>query len=198
VAGGGSSGVNAGLILAAGAGTRFGDEPKLLADLEGRPLLEHAIRAQCAVPELQRIVVVLGAGAAGLLAEVDFGHAEPVICEDWRDGQAASLRAGVAELADASKVIVTLGDEPLISSQVIARFLDAPSGARAVYNGRPGHPVVLGPEQIHAIAQLSGDRGARDLLPDGPTIECAGLCSGRDVDTPEDLEAIRHEARAVL
>jgi CTP:molybdopterin cytidylyltransferase MocA len=198
VAGGGSSGVNAGLILAAGAGTRFGDEPKLLADLEGRPLLEHAIRAQCAVPELQRIVVVLGAGAAGLLAEVDFGHAEPVICEDWRDGQAASLRAGVAELADASKVIVTLGDEPLISSQVIARFLDASPGTRAVYNGRPGHPVVLGPEQMHAIALLSGDRGARDLLLDGPTIECAGICSGRDVDTPEDLEAIRHEARAVL
>jgi CTP:molybdopterin cytidylyltransferase MocA len=190
--------VIAGLILAAGAGTRFGEEPKLLADLEGRPLLEHAIRAQCAVPELQRVMVVLGSGAAGLLAEVDFGHAEPVICEDWRDGQAASLRAGIAELADATKVIVTLGDEPLITPQVIARFLDAPPGARAVYNGHPGHPVVLGADQMRAIAELSGDRGARDLLQDGPTIECAGMCSGRDVDTPDDLEAIRDEARAVL
>jgi CTP:molybdopterin cytidylyltransferase MocA len=147
---------------------------------------------------LQRVVVVLGSGAAGLLAEVDFEHAEPVICEDWRDGQAASLRAGIAELADATKVIVTLGDEPLITSQVIARFLDAPLGARAVYHGHPGHPVVLGPEQMRAIAELTGDRGARDLLQDGPTIECAGMCSGRDVDTPDDLEAIRDEARAVL
>jgi len=190
--------VTAGLILAAGAGTRFGEQPKLLATVEGRPLLEHAIRAQCGVPELERIVVVLGAHAAGILAAVDFGEAEPVICEDWRDGQAASLRCGVNALSDADKVIVTLGDQPLIASTVIARFLDEPGGTRAVYNGRPGHPVVLGAEQMRAVQALAGDHGARELLSDGLTIECAGLCSGRDVDTAEDLEEIRNEARAIL
>ena len=190
--------MTAGLILAAGAGTRFGEQSKLLAPLEGRPLLEHAIRAQCGVPELERIVVVLGAHAAGVLAAVEFGEAEPVICEHWRDGQAASLRCGVAALLDADKLIVTLGDEPLITARVIARFLDQPGRTRAVYDGRPGHPVVLGVEQIRAVEALVGDRGARELLRDGPTIECAGLSSGRDVDTPEDLEAIRHEARAIL
>ena len=56
--------MNAGLILAAGEGVRFGSEPKLLAELEGRPVLEHAIQAQCAVPELERVVVVLGAHPA--------------------------------------------------------------------------------------------------------------------------------------
>jgi molybdenum cofactor cytidylyltransferase/nicotine blue oxidoreductase len=190
--------VTAGLILAAGEGTRFGEESKLLADLEGRPLLEHAIRAQSAVPELERIVVVLGAHAAGVLAAVDFGQAEPLICEDWREGQAASLRCGLAALSDADTVIVTLGDEPLITPEVIARFLDAPPGTRAIYDGRPGHPVVLGRDHIRAAAQLTGDHGARTLLGDGPTIECAELSSGRDVDTPDDLEAIRHEARAIL
>jgi molybdenum cofactor cytidylyltransferase len=190
--------VTAGLILAAGAGTRYGEEPKLLAELDGRPLLEHAIRAQCAVPELERIVVVLGAHAQELLEAVEFLRGEPVVCENWGEGQAASLRCGAAALGDEGKVIVTLGDEPLLTPQVIARFLGEPAGTRAVYGGAPGHPVVLGPEQLDALMRLTGDHGARGLLEGGPTIECAEWCSGRDVDTPNDLEAIRHEARAIL
>ena len=190
----------AGLILAAGAGTRFGAEsPKLLAPLHGRPLLEHAIAAQCAVPELERVVVVVGARAHEILDIVDFQRAEPVICADWQDGQSASLRCGVRALAGAAKVIVTLGDSPLITPAVISRFLAEPPGARALYHGTPGHPVVLGPAQLEAASTaLGGDRGARDMLAAGPMIECADLCSGRDVDTPDDLEAIRHEARAVV
>jgi CTP:molybdopterin cytidylyltransferase MocA len=190
--------VTAGLILAAGAGSRFGERPKQLAELEGRPLLEHAIRAQCAVPKLERIVVVLGSNAAGVMAAVEFGEAEPVICEQWRDGQAASLRCGLEALSGARKVIVTLGDQPLITPQVIARFLDEPGPARAVYNGRPGHPVVLGEQQIRAVQNLTGDRGARELLADAATIECSDLCSDADVDTPDDLDAVRREARAIL
>jgi molybdenum cofactor cytidylyltransferase len=187
-----------GLILAAGGGVRFGEEPKLLADLEGRPLLEYAIQAQCAVTEFEEVVVVLGAHAAGILARVDFSHAEPVICENWRDGMAASLRCGVHALDGADRVIVTLGDQPLVTPAVIRRFLDAAPGTRAMYDGRPGHPVVLGPDQLAKIDTLHGDHGARNLLGDALTIECGQLCSGRDVDTPDDLKVTRDEARAVL
>ena len=184
--------------MAAGGGVRFGEEPKLLAELEGRPVLEHAIRSQCAVPQLERVVVVLGAHAAGIMARVDFMCADSVICEDWREGIAASLRYGVQELQGSERVIVTLGDQPLVSSAVIERFVDAPPGTRATYDGRPGHPVVLGPEQLGAISRLRGDSGSRELLGDAPAIECGQLCCGRDVDTPDDLEAIRNAARSSL
>jgi CTP:molybdopterin cytidylyltransferase MocA len=190
--------VIAGLILAAGGGTRFGSEPKLLADLGGRPLLEWAVAAQSAVPALERIVVVLGAHADEIIARADLLDAEPVVCPDWESGQAASLRCGLEALRGASKVIVTLGDAPLITAQVVAMFVDQPPGTRAVYGGRPGHPVVLGRKQISALMSLQGDRGARDLLHGRRAVEAGHLCSGRDVDTPDDLEAIRDEARAII
>lgn len=182
-----------GVVLAAGAGERFGPSPKLLAPLHGRPLVEHAIAAICAVPEVDRVVVVTGAHA---LDGVQFGRAEPVVCAQWRDGQSASLRCGVAALADADKILVTLGDEPLITPQAIALMAEQPPGSRATYDGRPGHPVVLGPDQIGAIGSLSGDRGARELLTGGLLVECSDLGSGMDVDTAADLEVIRSEARA--
>lgn len=191
--------MNAGLILAAGEGARFGERSKLLADLGGRPLVEHAIGAQCAVDGIERIVVVLGAHAAELMASVNFMRAEPVLCEEWREGMASSLRRGLRALdGGLERVIVTLGDQPLVSSEVIARFVDAAPGTRATYDGRPGHPVVLGPEQLRAVCELHGDRGARELLGDAPVIECGQLCCSRDVDTQQDLEAIRDEVRAVI
>jgi molybdenum cofactor cytidylyltransferase len=186
-----------GLVLAAGAGTRFGSEPKQLAELDGRPLLEHAVDAQCAVEELERVVVVLGARAAQIAAAVSFGRAEVVICEEWDHGQSASLRCGAAMLAGAEKVIVTLGDMPRVGAATIARFVAEPPRTRAVYDGRPGHPVVLGPDELSALARLSGDVGARELLAGGRQIECSELADGLDVDTPEDLSELhtRHGRR---
>jgi len=184
-----------GLILAAGAGSRYGSTPKLLAELDDRPLLEHAIVAQCAVPALARVVVVLGAHAQPILDAVDFMRSEPVVCSNWRNGLSASLRCGAGALADAERVIVTLGDEPLITPELIARFLDAPPGTRATYGGQPGHPVVLGPQQLRALSGLRGDRGGQKLLHGGMTIECGRWGLGTDVDTPDDLEDLRRRAR---
>jgi molybdenum cofactor cytidylyltransferase len=190
--------VNAcGLILAAGAGSRYGSSPKLLAELDGRPLLEHAIAAQCGVPALERVVVVLGAHAQEILDTVDLMRADPVVCPNWREGVSASLRCGAGALAGAERVIVTLGDEPLMTSELIARFLPAPPGARATYAGQPGHPVVLGPEQLGAIRGLRGDRGAQELLHAGARIECGRLGAVADVDTPEDLMALRSGTPAI-
>lgn len=189
----------AGLILAAGAGSRFdSDGPKQVAPLHGRALLEHAVRAQQAVPGLERIVVVLGSHADEIAEAVDFGDAQPVVCPSWADGQGASLRHGVCELQGARKVLLTLGDAPLITPQVIARFVTEPPGTRAAYDGAPGHPVVMGPKLLRAAAALQPHETLRDVDQRWRVVECGHLCSGADVDTTDDLEAMRHEARAVL
>jgi molybdenum cofactor cytidylyltransferase len=181
-----------GLVLAAGAGTRFGGAPKLLAELKGKAVLDHVIAAATAV--LPRVVVVLGARAAELRATVDFRRAEIVEVPNWEEGQSASLRAGLDALEGAQKVVVLLGDQPLVTPGVIARIAAAPPGSRAAHQGVPGHPVVLGPEQIAAARQLTGDRGLKDA--DWKLVE-VGIPL-RDIDTPEDLEAIRREARAIV
>lgn len=185
-----------GLVLAGGEGRRFG-APKQLAELDGRPLVEHSTGALLAVPALERVVVVLGASADEIAARVELGRAEVAICEAWAEGISASLRAGVETLGDAEAVVVTLGDQPLVTPQAIAAVLDelgAPApAARATYGGRPGHPVLIKRELFDAVRGLRGDGGARDLLAAAGVreVECGHLARPDDVDTPGDLEAIR-------
>ena len=185
-----------GLVLAAGAGRRFG-APKQLARLGERPLLEHALAATAAAP-VDRAVVVVGARAEEILAGVDLHGVEPVICPEWGEGQAASLRAGLAALADADAVAVVLGDQPLVSADAVARVIASRrpvdvDAARASYRGRPGHPVVLERQLFPRLGAVSGDIGARELLAGARVraVPCDGLGRNDDVDTPEDLEAVR-------
>jgi molybdenum cofactor cytidylyltransferase len=179
-----------GLVLAAGEGRRFGG-PKQLAELDGAPLLEHAIRAMTAVPAIDRIVVVLGARADEIRAAVDFGDAEPVVCADWADGLSASLRTGIDALPGAETIVLTLGDQPFITPEVIARFVDEDGTCRASYDGEPGHPVRMTAATAFAARELTGEAGARDLLRGVRLVECGYLCRADDVDTREQLEALR-------
>jgi molybdenum cofactor cytidylyltransferase len=184
-----------GLVLAAGAATRFGSA-KQLADLDGRPLLEHAVRAMTASP-VGRVVVVLGAGAEEVLAGVDLHGADAVMCERWAEGQSASLACGLAELTGCEAVVVTLGDQPLISPDAIRRVIGArredAAAVRATYHGLPGHPVLLERRLFERMRDVSGDHGARNLLMSIHTREvpCDDLGGGQDVDTPAQLDALR-------
>jgi molybdenum cofactor cytidylyltransferase len=179
-----------GLILAGGDGSRFGPDSKLIQDLGGRPLLDHPIEAISAVPAIGPILVVLGAHADLVRARVSFGRAEPVVCDRWSAGISETLRFGIRALPAVDRIVVMLGDSPMVTPAAVERLSLAPPGSRAVYHGRPGHPVLLGASQIDALRSHTGDTGARALL-DGPWIECSDLCSGADVDTPEDLELVR-------
>ena len=181
-------------MLAAGAATRFG-APKQLADLDGVPLLEHALRTMTAAP-VGRVVVVLGSGADEVAAGVDLHGAEPVVCGRWEEGQSASLACGLAELAGCEAVVVTLGDQPRVSPDAIRRVISARNGAaavRATYNGNPGHPVLLERELFEQLRNVSGDKGARNLLLSVHVLDvpCDDLGGGDDVDTPAELDALR-------
>ena len=184
-----------GIVLAAGAGTRFGG-CKQVARLDGRPLLEHAVRAMLAVPAISPVVVVLGAHADEIQAAVDLAGADVVVCDAWADGQSASLKAGVAALGDVEAAVVTLGDQPFISAEAIAGVLDQRGrhlAVRATYDGSPGHPVLLERRLLDHVGELEGDSGARALL-EGPhvhTWEVGRLCDPTDIDTPERLQEVQ-------
>jgi len=184
-----------GLILAAGAGTRFGGR-KQLAELDGRPLLEHAVQAMTAAP-VGRVVVVLGALVEEVTATVELHGAEPCTCARWDEGQAASLACGLAELAGCEAVVVTLGDQPRMSPDAIRRVISARDGeavaVRATYFGAPGHPVLLERELFESFRNVTGDHGARNLLLSVQVREvpCDDLGGGEDVDTPAELDALR-------
>lgn len=188
------------VILAAGASTRFGS-PKQLAELDGRPLLQHVLDTVNGIADLDPVVVVVGAHHEAVLAAVDPGRARVALCLGWDEGIAASLRAGIAALdeeQDLERVLVVLGDTPLLESAVIEDVLAAALAAppavpvRATYDGRPGHPVVLPRQLLGAAGELSGDEGARELLQGGPVLLVeAGGPGGIDVDTPENLETLR-------
>lgn len=180
-----------GVVLAAGSGRRFGG-PKQLAPFGGMPLLEHALSRLAASP-VQRVVVVLGSHADEVIEAVDLHGAEVVVSEDWAEGQAASLRTGVAAAGEAEAVVVTLGDQPLISPRAVARVIAARDGVavaiRATYGGLPGHPVLLERVMFESVGELSGDAGARALHDQGiwREVPCDGLGEPSDVDTPEQL-----------
>ena len=192
-----------GVLLAAGAGSRMGTPKALLRDRAGRPVLAKALgvllEGGC-----ESSLVVVGAAAAevqGLLDETGW-TGDPdlavVVAGDWADGMGASLQAGLAAARDgtASCALVSLVDLPDIGADVVRRVLaqvpcDEATVARATYDGRPGHPVLLGRDHWSGILRtLSGDHGARDYLAAHPPVlvECGDLATGRDTDTPEDLD----------
>jgi CTP:molybdopterin cytidylyltransferase MocA len=188
-----------GLVLAAGASTRMG-RPKQLAELDGRPLLEHVLRALEEAP-VDAVVVALGANAAAVRARVDLGGAVPLVVEDWAEGMGHVLASALAaEPARGHRAtVVLLGDQPLVSGRAVARLVEAwRSGAgpvvTAAYGGRPGHPKLFDHRLLPELRRLSGDAGARDLLAANPgwvhEVEVGDLGSDADVDVEDDLRRV--------
>jgi CTP:molybdopterin cytidylyltransferase MocA len=182
----------AGLLLAAGAGRRFG-RPKALVAFEGEPLVARGVRllrdGGC-----DPVVVVLGAAAADVRPLLP-QDVTSVVAPDWDTGMGASLRAGLAALEPtrASACVVALVDQPRIGAEAVRRLRTARGAAAvATYGGRPRNPVLLAREVWQEVAQLAvRDAGARAWLRSHPErvvgVPCDGTGSPADVDTPADL-----------
>ncbi|WIM95050.1 nucleotidyltransferase family protein [Actinoplanes oblitus] len=186
--------ITAGLVLAAGAGLRYG-MAKALVPYRNRLLVEHAAetsrRAGC-----ERTLVVLGARAEEVVARADLP--ETVINPEWAGGMGSSLRAGLAALsADPSvgAVVVLLVDMPGVTAEAVRRVLAHAAPDALVmggYRGRRGHPVLLGREHWAGVAAgATGDRGARDYLRahEVLVVEVGDIADDTDLDRPGDLDA---------
>lgn len=186
-----------GLLLAAGSGSRMGRPKALVRDPDGQSWLRRSVQVLLD-GGCTGVTVVLGAAvdpALDLLADLDPDQeVATVVAEGWDEGMGASLRAGLAALADGGAgagdaVLVHLVDLPDVGADVVRRVLAAPVGPttlrRAVYDGHPGHPVLLGRAHWTEITRTAtGDRGARDHLAAHPPeeVECGDLAGGGDVD----------------
>jgi CTP:molybdopterin cytidylyltransferase MocA len=182
-----------GLVLAAGAGLRMGRPKALVRGPDGVAWVRVAadvVRDGDCAP----VVVVLGAGRDEARSLVpDF--AVVVEALGWEEGMSASLRTGLDAARDlaptADAALIHLVDLPDVTAQVVRRLaaLAGPDAlARATYEGRPGHPVLLGRTHWAGVtAGVRGDRGARDYLGerDVTLVECGDLASGTDVDVPQ-------------
>ncbi len=175
----------AGLVLAAGAGRRYGGPkaPVFLAQA-----LRALLDGGC-----EPLVAVLGAGARQTRSAVDLTAVHVVDNPLWAAGMSSSFRLGlttVAGLPGISAVCVHLVDMPGVTAAAVARLLThAHPGclARACYGGEPGHPVLLGRDHwAQAAATARGDQGARDYLSlradQVSVVECADVAAGYDID----------------
>jgi CTP:molybdopterin cytidylyltransferase MocA len=186
------------VVLAAGGSTRMG-RPKQLAELEGRPLLAHALAALDEAP-VDRVVVALGGAATEVLDRVELGRAEPLVVEGWAAGMGHVPAATLARTGGPwAAVVILLGDQPLVGGRAVARLVEAwRAGAgpvvTATYGGRPGNPKLFDRGLLPDLLRLTGDTGARDLVAAHPEwvhrVEVGDLGSDTDVDVEADLDRV--------
>ena len=186
-----------GVILAAGSSVRLGGGKQLL-ELGGVPLLQHVIDAAAAA-RLDEVVVVLGDRADEIRAALSLDDGvRTVVNADHARGMGTSLRVGL-EAADPSSAAaaVLLGDQPGVTAalvdEVVDRFRSSEADVvRPTYEGTPGHPVVIRRSAWDAALELTGDEGLRAVLGRLSVDEVEmHRPPPLDVDTPEDLRALR-------
>ncbi|MBU1342998.1 MAG: nucleotidyltransferase family protein [Proteobacteria bacterium] len=158
----------AGIILAAGSGSRMGKTKQLLP-FKGTTLLGQVIQ-HARASALHEIIIVLGHCADKIKKTLDLSGTTVVINNAFAKGQSTSLIAGlesISPLCDAAMFL--LGDQPLVSAAIIDRLIDASNTSDAPIvipycNGRRGNPVIIARPLFSRLKALSADTGARQLF----------------------------------
>ncbi|MBV9345575.1 MAG: nucleotidyltransferase family protein [Gammaproteobacteria bacterium] len=181
------------IVLAAGASSRFGS-PKQLLRVAGRPLL-HTMVTRAAEVTGAALIVVLGSGAEELAPLLKHSPGSLVINQEWREGLASSIRAGIARLpATCAGALLVLADQAAVTADDLLRLAGTwrrqPQYiAAASYAGTTGVPAIFPRTLFRELGELRGDIGARTLLRRNAArvVRVSMPSAALDVDTPEDL-----------
>lgn len=192
----------AGILLAAGESKRFG-APKQLLTFGGRCLIQRALAAALE-SNLDRVLLVLGCEHERIRSSLGAWTGHPkfnlLVNPDYRGGLSTSLKAGVARIQDEfPAAMFLLGDQPLVDAELIdlllARFAESAKPICVpTHRGARGNPVLFASDFYPALLNLTGDRGARDLIAAHPdlvlAVEIPDPRVFLDIDRPEDVEKI--------
>lgn len=186
-----------GIILGAGTSSRFGSANKLLATIDGAPMIRR-VAAVAVESTLDELVAVLGHEASAVADTLSGLPVSTTYNADYAAGQSGSVRCGVEFARDSGwdAAVVLLGDMPFLSAATVDRLIAAyRSGAGSIvapeYGGQRGNPVLFAREHFDQLAGVSGDRGGRELLrnrPDLVLIDTDDSGVVRDVDSGDDLD----------
>jgi molybdenum cofactor cytidylyltransferase len=182
------------LIMAAGESRRFGS-CKLLADIDGKPMLQHSIElAQSTDASLIRIVTgrwhqeIKQAQTSGVIDDIDL-----IYNSDWQQGLGSSIATGVSQIASGcDEVLVLLADQVSVSSEDIERLRlrdDKNQIVCASFSQTLGPPAIFPAQFFPELEKLSGDKGAKALLAELTAIDCQVDVPNAafDIDSPSDL-----------
>lgn len=191
------------MVLAAGAASRFGGG-KLLASVDGRPLLQHVLD-RVAGAAIDEVVIVLGRDAEAIEAAISWRSEMRVRNPDPGRGLASSLAVGMAGLdPGVDAVLILLGDQPLVPVSTIRALVDAPVDPKRpvvvpVYASHAGrNPVLLRRAAFNLGEAAVGDRGLGPVITEHPELvrEVPVEGGNPDIDTREDLVGVIETAWA--
>ncbi|MDH3315774.1 MAG: nucleotidyltransferase family protein, partial [Gammaproteobacteria bacterium] len=193
------------LVLAAGQSRRMGKINKLLADIDGLPLVRRVVDTVKA-SSCDGVIVVTGHEAAQVETALEGASVGTVRCADYASGLSASLKTGVDALpGNCDAAVICLGDMPGVTADHIDRLIAAfdPMEGRAVcvptFEGKRGNPVLWHRGFFSEIASVRGDVGARHLIGEHEDLVCEVAMEDPgvllDVDTPKALESVKIQAR---
>lgn len=190
----------AGIILAAGASTRMG-KPKQLLRLDDEPLVKLAAK-EAVRSRLGEVIVVTGSMHDDIEQALERMPVQVLFNSFWQQGQSTSVATGVKSVDQTMQAMLfLLCDQPLIHAglidQIIAVYEE--TGAAIVaprFKSRIGNPVLFARETWQGrLMSLTGDEGARRILKENPDsiayVEVENEDVFRDIDTPEDFDAVR-------
>jgi molybdenum cofactor cytidylyltransferase len=191
-----------GIILAAGESKRMGTPKQLLP--WGKTIILQQVIENADTSQLGQVLVVLGHRAGEIAGKITVSSKTRILVnQDFRDGMSSSVKCGIKNApADAEAFMLLLGDQPLISTNVIDKLIDSYRAGRhgiviPVYDGHRGHPVILDLRYGEELLSIR-DQGAREVI-NKHTQDIFEVCVDspnvlNDIDTPQDYQEAKKQA----